>query len=198
MRITPRKFGSAFLTSVTLVSALGLAAPTLGAEDPQAPAKTAASRTIDPFSDFSPIRETYGQGGTYYTFSRESTGARYTFFLSDSGDIFKDGPTGDPVAHADPSGQGEPTGTGERGYTWSATGWYLDRAETLELRETGSNLALLYAIGTAIGCKQCAVGAATEGLWAQKAGEYYARGNCIKINYWLTVSEVKSGTHNCK
>lgn len=74
-------------------------------------------------------------------------------------------------------------------YTWTSTGWNLNRTETRQLITDGTNAAILYSIGAAIGCTACAVGAAIESSWANLAATYYGRGNCIHINYWLTVRE---------
>lgn len=75
--------------------------------------------------------------------------------------------------------------------TWS--GWDLNRAETLKLYYDGSSYAIVYAIGAAVGCVACALGAAIEQNWSNRALQAYNAGQCIHINYWLTTKNYSGG-----
>ncbi|WP_147392844.1 hypothetical protein [Actinomyces sp. 2119] len=82
---------------------------------------------------------------------------------------------------------------------WTRTGWVLNRAETDSLSREGATWAELYSIAAALGVGAPAViGAAIEGNWAAHAASYYSHGNCIKVHYWLTVSEIKRGSRGCR
>lgn len=55
-----------------------------------------------------------------------------------------------------------------------------------------------YAMAAVIpGGRAAIIGAFIEGSWAAYAGNYYSHGNCIKIHYWLTVSEIEYGSEGC-
>lgn len=90
---------------------------------------------------------------------------------------------------------GSPPGTIAPQYAWTWNGWELNRAETRQLWLDGATAAVIYAIGAAFGCTACVVGAAIEGYWSTQAYAMYSNGNCIKIYYWLAVTE-HSGS-NC-
>ena len=74
--------------------------------------------------------------------------------------------------------------------TW--TSWKLNRQETHDLAVEAGNYALIYALGAALGCAPCAVGAAIEAHWGTQANNYYNRGKCAEIKYWLAINEYNS------
>jgi hypothetical protein len=81
-------------------------------------------------------------------------------------------------------------------YAWTWNSWELNRAETRELAIEGATAAIVYALAAAAGCSVCVVGALIEGNWAVQANNYYNRGHCAKIYFWLTINEYWGG--NCR
>jgi hypothetical protein len=73
-------------------------------------------------------------------------------------------------------------------YTTTLTGWKLNKRETRELASDGSQMALVYAIGVAMGCGACAVGAAVEGHWASTASSAVSQGKCVWLKFWFTAA----------
>jgi hypothetical protein len=88
------------------------------------------------------------------------------------------------------------TGTVTPFYNTTWTGWDLNRRETRELITDGSNAAIIYAIGVALGCVPCALGAFVENNWSGRAAAAYNAGHCLHINYWMTTNEYSGGA--CK
>ena len=83
-------------------------------------------------------------------------------------------------------------------HTWTSTGWVLSRDETDRMSRDASKFAAIYAVAALIpGAQAAIVGAAIEGAWSAHAASYYSHGNCMKVHYWLTVSEVKYGDRGC-
>lgn len=93
---------------------------------------------------------------------------------------------------------GRDSGAAQLAYTTTTTGWVLDRVETDELSRDAAKWAGIYAIAAVIpGGLPAVVGAAIEGAWSAHAASYYGHGNCIKIHYWLSVSEIEYGSRGC-
>lgn len=82
-------------------------------------------------------------------------------------------------------------------YIWTSSGWVLNRKDTAELIDEGINYAIMYGILAGLGLGSAGIGAAIEAGWSNYASKYYNRGNCIKIHYWMAVSEVKYGEKGC-
>lgn len=108
---------------------------------------------------------------TTISFADEATGEEFTYELTKSYEEQQAGEYG-PLYRL----------------TWN--GWELTRAETRQLVSDGGQAAIIYAIAAYLGCRPCALAAMVEGAWSTYAARYYNRGNCIKIYFWLTVSEL--------
>lgn len=116
------------------------------------------------------------------SFSDKITGERYSYeFTKDGGGSSDGGGNEASMAH-----------------TWTSTGWILSRDETDRMSRDASKFAAIYAVAALIpGAEAAIVGAAIEGAWSAHAASYYSHGNCMKVDYWLTVSEVKYGDRGC-
>lgn len=80
----------------------------------------------------------------------------------------------------------------------TSTGWMLNRAKTDKLSLDGVDWAGIYATAAGNpGGLPAVVGAAIEGAWSTRPAKYYGHGNCIKIHYWLSVSEIDYGSRGC-
>ena len=140
------------------------------------------------------------------TVTRQEVEAHFSNFtepvVERSGDqvvvAFSDKQSGHEYRYTFTGQSGRPRGAVQLACTTTSTGWVLNRVETDELSRDGAKWAGIYAIAAVIpGGLPAVVGAAIEGAWANHAASYYGHGNCIKIHYWLSVSEIEYGSRGC-
>ncbi|WP_141676068.1 hypothetical protein ACSAM2_08930 [Actinomyces oris] len=156
----------------------------VGTSDGSAPvslSQSEAAQIMERFSEPSVVND-----GVHakVSFSDKITGERYSYeFTKDGGERERSDGGGDESPMA---------------YTWTNTGWVLSRDETDRMSRDASKYAAIYAVAALIpGAEAAIVGAAIEGAWSAHAASYYSHGNCMKVHYWLTVSEVKYGDRGC-